>query len=398
MMVRVGPFTVATDLEWPVRRGGREDGFIVLDAAPGRERPREGEVTPGGVWPVLVVRFFEERVGRNVVSAALREAFVPQTSVTPSALLLSYEAFETDSGLPGRRHHVVLEEDGRPVHSVRWYVGHGRMVLEQTLTVGEDVADGLLAACEEMVRSISAAALGAVPPLEISSDAEDEWPATVVGAGSAVMPVPESVQRGHLHFLRGVGESQLSPSAQDAAWKELRHVRPAMRGLYRGPAGDVVCEMHPRGTETFVVRRTPADGRPGGEDVQVWRVPTSTAVLHALIAADLRADWPRDISAMGQGGVDVTDPAFEWTIAAGGESAARIMVGPREHWRWTDDSGRVAAEWVTPEGAAPMALFPDKGGQAVLAGATTAARLYGHLSLGWAEVLTSADVDGSTTG
>jgi len=73
------------------------------------------------------------------------------------------------------------------------------------------------------------------------------------------------------------------------------------------------------------------------------------------------------------------------------------MAGPWEHWRWTDDVGRVAAEWLTPEGSAPMALFPDKGGQTVLAGTTTAARLYGHVSVGWAEVLASVETGGKET-
>lgn len=396
MRLQVGPFSVVSEVEWPVLREGEGDGLLVLDAAGGRDRPREGEVTRGGVWPVLVVRFFEEPVGRNVVSAALREAFVPQAGLTPSALLLSYEAFETETGLPGRRHHVVLEEEGWPVHSVRWYVGHERTILEMTLTVGEDVEDGLLAACEEMVRSVSAAGLGPVPPVEIPSDAEDSWPRTVAGASSAAMPVPESVHQGHRHFPRMAGP-QLTEAEQAAVWAELRGIRPAMLGRGRGLAGHVVCEMHPRGAQTFLVRRTLAAGGAGDQDIEVRRVPTSTAVLHALIAVDLRADWPREVSAVGAGGVDVTDPECSWTIAAGGESAVRIMASPREHWRWTDDSGRVAAEWITPEGSAPMALFPDDGGRAVLAGATTAARLYGHLNVGWAEALASADVDGSTT-
>lgn len=75
----------------------------------------------------------------------------------------------------------------------------------------------------------------------------------------------------------------------------------------------------------------------------------------------------------------------------------RVMAGPWERWRWTDDVGRVAAEGRTPEGSAPMALFPDEGGQTVLAGTTTAARLYGHESVGWAEVLASVETDGKET-
>ena len=47
MRLQVGPFSVVSKVEWPVLREGEGDGLLVLDAAGGRDRPREGASDSG---------------------------------------------------------------------------------------------------------------------------------------------------------------------------------------------------------------------------------------------------------------------------------------------------------------------------------------------------------------
>ena len=112
------------------------------------------------------------------------------------AVLLEYAANWTQSGLPVRRHHVVVRAGDRPVHSLRWYVGAAQDVLELTLTFNAGwLPRQLWEVTAEGVQSARAPLAGAPVAEVLSLELEDPQPGTVLTEEHGRLTLAESLGR-----------------------------------------------------------------------------------------------------------------------------------------------------------------------------------------------------------
>lgn len=335
------------------------DNVLVFDISP--ETAHQGAEV---VHPTVTVRHFTEPADGNVASAAFREAFLGGENVVEGFLLLSYEAFFTGRGLPARRHHVIGWKSELAWHSLRWYLGVDRDVLEVTLTVEEEsgleVWGGL---CDRMAREV--ALLASPEPAAVL-----RWPdvpqALRAAAAAGVVteqglnpPWVESVQAGY-----GVGQAARGawtgwaedPSAEQrrviergapvlSAWGEKRGQPFRVEVCLDGEGGAVVVVVPGGGAVASEARRG------------VRTVPASMAVPVVLLWADLRADWLRDDVVEAPGGAPLGGAGRQWHPSRGDEVVADERT--TDWWRWQNVDGEIVAEWMQPCGRAPVAVFRD---------------------------------------
>lgn len=168
---------------------GARNGVVVLDPLPG-----QAGVLGGVVRPNVVLRYWTEEPGGGVAAAAPRELFA-EHALRGQTVVLDYGAGRTAAGSPVRRHHGVVQLEGRPVHSLRWYVGAAQDVLELTLTFDEAwLPRQLWEAADAVVDAVRAPLAGA--PAASGADLHDPRPETILTDARERLTSAESLVQG----------------------------------------------------------------------------------------------------------------------------------------------------------------------------------------------------------
>lgn len=357
----LGRFLLEVPDAWvsvPAEVAGRDD-VLVFDISP--ETAHQGHEV---VHPTVALRHFTEPADGNVASASFREAFLGGQEVVEGFLLLSYEAFFTGRGLPGRRHHVIGWEEALAWHSVRWYVGSGAEIVELTLTA-EAGADLELwgGQCDRMIRSVvfqgapEPASNLCWPEVPVDVRAEDSW--EVVTEQGLNPPWLESLRAGYDAVQEQDPWSAWAAEPSLEQRRVLEQELPILSGVGERSGQGFRVEICLDGRGGAVVVVVP-EGDGDGTNVRrgVRTVPVSLVVPVLLTWAGLRADWLRDEVMEAPGDVAPTEMAElcrgRWGADGVGSEASA------DWWRWWNQEGEVVAEWVQPLHRAPLAVFRDE--------------------------------------
>lgn len=345
---------------------GSRDGVVVVDPLASAS---EGEGVAGAVRPNVVLRYWVEESGGGVGVGAPRELFA-EHALRGEIVVLDYAAGRTRSGLPVRRHHVVVRAGDRLVHSFRWYVGAAREVFEVTLTFDEEwLPHRLWEPVAEAVRSARAPLAGEVDVPAVVPGAWDERPETVVVESGPGLDVAESLVEG-LEVISVSRERWRSWSEADEVEQAVvRSMAPTLsaRGGLRGRRTEV--DVYAVLDEAVVVRRR-WWGDQGAEIIEreVLRVPGRVAPWAMFVGMDVRAGWMREVSARRPVDAEARSSDAEWEVIAGGERALGLLHGPRDVWAVSTGGGGLVAEWWQLPGEGLLGVFRDADSAQVMVG------------------------------
>lgn len=378
-----GPFRVGVPDHWVVVVPGEAHGVAVLDPLPG-VGPVQGS-SSGGVRPNVVLRWFPEEAGGGVGTASRRELFADH-ALRAFTVVLGYEAGETVSGLPWRRHHVVADVSGIAVHSLRWYVGAGEAVLEVTLTFDETwLAAALWEVCDAMVVQVKAEDAGSSAAMREAPARADEHPASILHCGTEHQEAFEDVEQGFDDLARARPRWEALEDAGARVAAVVSGGTPVMQVVGVRGGRERVCEVFSDGADAVLVVSTRWGG-PGAEQVErrVTRVGAGVAVVHLMMAMDVRSGWRRNVLATAPGTADLRTNDVAWDVRAGGEPALSVLHRPRDVWA-ASACGGLVAEWLQPQGRGLLAVGRDEETGQLVAGPLDGWTLYSTLLAAWSQ-------------